>query len=81
MIKYDITATEFQKRYDAGDIICILAQQMAAEAFGQEYNLMYKKPATIIQFIHRAEEMIKQLKKHNLEIIHIKKKDIQNEQE
>lgn len=79
MIIFDITTLEFQKKYNGGDIICILAQQMAEDTFGQTFNLAYKKPTTIIRFMHRAEEMIEKLKKHDLEIVHIKQKDTQNE--
>jgi len=80
VINYDMTATEFQRRYDEGDIICLLAQQIASESFGEGYKLSHKKPVNIVRYIHRAEEFIEKLKKHDLEIIHIRK-DEQNEQE
>lgn len=79
MITHDITTLEFKKRYDDGDIVCLLAQMLAHDSFGKGFDLSYKKPVIIVRFIQRAEELIAKLDKHNLEII--KRKDSQNEQE
>ena len=70
MISIDITASEFKERYNNGDIVCLLAQYMAYDSFGYNYNLEYKKPNIIMSYIHRAEELIGKLKKQNLEIIY-----------
>jgi hypothetical protein len=77
MIAYDITASDFKKRYDNEDIVCLLAQMLAQNSFGVGFDLSHKKPVIIIRFIQRAEELIAKLDKHNLEII--KRKDLQNE--
>ncbi len=51
---YDITTLEFKKRYESGDIVCILAQVMAKNAFGKDFNLTHKRPSTIEKFVHCA---------------------------
>lgn len=76
MIKQDfITSTEFDKRFQADDEICVLAQALADEAMGAGYNLSYKKDFIRQRYMDLAKDLIKKLNRHNLIIVHKNKSE------
>jgi len=80
MIKQDcITSTEFDKKLQEDDEICVLAQALADEAMGQGYNLSYKKDFIRQRYIDLAEDLKRKLLKHNLIIVHKNKNEVTSE--
>ena len=68
-MKSNMSAMEFKKRYDVGDVLCRLAQTMAKESLGQDYMLYNKKPTTIQGFVNRAQDFIGSLEREHLQLI------------
>lgn len=80
MIHQDcITSTEFDKRIQQDDEICVLAQALADEAMGAGYNLSYKKDFIRQRYMDLAKDLIKKLDKHNLIIIHKNKSEVSSD--
>ncbi len=69
MIPYDITTLDFKRKCDEGDIVCLLAQMLAQDMFGKRFDLRYKKPIVILQFMQKAEELIIKLNEYDLQIV------------
>jgi len=81
MIQQDyISSTDFVRRYQEDDEICVLAQALVEEAMGVGYNLAYKKDFIRQRYVDLAEDLIKKLDKHNLTIVHKNKSEVQSDE-
>jgi len=72
--KYDnISGSEFKKLFEEGDEVCILANALVEESVYIATDLSYAKDHIRVKFIEEAIRLIKNLKQHDLQIIHKKK--------
>lgn len=80
MIHQDyMSSTEFDKRIQNDDEVCVLAQALAEETMGTGYILSYKKDFIRQRYIDLANDLIKKLDKHNLIIIHKNKSEVSSD--
>lgn len=67
-----MTSGEFKILFDKNDEVCVLAQFLLSEAHAYTVeDLSHAKDFIIDKFVDEAKRLIEELKKHDLQIIHI----------
>ena len=63
---------EFIKKLKNDDVLCVVAQALAFDRMGNDFDICNKTVPILHRYLENADNLIELLKKHNLVITHQK---------